>query len=141
MFRFICILEEMLPRGELKRIARTRLEEARLLFRAGKYDGAAYLCGYSVELGLKARICTTLKWEGFPESSKEFQQYASFRTHDLEILLSLSGREGRIGNLFPNDWLGVTSWRPEMRYGRIGTSSQANVELMIASAAKILKAL
>lgn len=34
-------------------------------------------------------MCKTLKWEGFPGSTKEFQGYQSFKTHNLDILLYL----------------------------------------------------
>jgi HEPN domain-containing protein len=35
---------------EIKQLANLRLAEARILLEAGKYDGAFYLAGYSVEL-------------------------------------------------------------------------------------------
>ena len=81
----------MIARNELRKIARTRLKEAEVLYQNKKYDGAIYLCGYAIEAVLKARICRTLKWTGFPQSRSEFQSYQSFRTHDLDILLNLSG--------------------------------------------------
>lgn len=43
--------------AHIKELAKTRLEEAKILCAAGKYDGAFYLAGYSVELMLKAKIC------------------------------------------------------------------------------------
>jgi HEPN domain-containing protein len=58
----------MIARDELRRIAWGRLRDAELLLNGGRYDGAAYLCGYAVELTLKARICRTLKWAGFPST-------------------------------------------------------------------------
>jgi len=42
-------------------------------------------------LALKARICRTLKWRDFPQSGREFDDFRSLRTHDLEILLKFSG--------------------------------------------------
>jgi hypothetical protein len=80
----------MIPRTELRRLAEQKVRDAEVLLEAGRYDGAAYLVGYGVELALKARICETLGWEGFPSTRNEFRQYASFRTHDLEVLLHLS---------------------------------------------------
>ena len=67
-----------------------------MLLRAKRFDGAFYLCGYSVELALKARICRTLKWSGFPQTGQEFQGLQSVKTHDLEVLLRFSGIEDRI---------------------------------------------
>ena len=45
---------------ELRALARARLKEAQILFAAKRYDAATYLCGYAVEMALKARICKTL---------------------------------------------------------------------------------
>jgi hypothetical protein len=61
-----------------------------------RYDGAIYLCGYAIEVALKARTCRTLGWAEFPETNREFENYRSFRTHDLEVLLNLSGVRNRI---------------------------------------------
>jgi HEPN domain-containing protein len=63
----------VIPASTLRNIAAARLEDARQLFVAGRFDGAAYLCGYAVELALKARICDTLAWSEFPETAKEFE--------------------------------------------------------------------
>jgi len=52
----------MIPVSELDHIAVARIEDARVVFDAGRFDGAIYLCGYAVEVGLKARICRTLNW-------------------------------------------------------------------------------
>ncbi|MEN8215647.1 MAG: HEPN domain-containing protein [Pseudomonadota bacterium] len=57
---------------ELITLARARLKDAQILFAAKRYDAATYLCGYAIELALKARICQTLGWTCFPETNKEF---------------------------------------------------------------------
>lgn len=86
----------MITTNDLRTLARARLNDAVVLFRNKRYDGAVYLCGYAVEIALKARICRTLKWAGFPETRREFEAYQSLRTHDLDVLLKLSGIEERI---------------------------------------------
>lgn len=83
----------MLSLTELRNIAEARLGDAEILFAAGRLDGAFYLYGYAIELALKARICLTLGWSGYPSTNYEFQNYQSFRTHDLDVLLHLSGVE------------------------------------------------
>ena len=45
----------MIPVAELDNIARARLEDAKTLLAASRFDGATYLCGYAVEVALKAR--------------------------------------------------------------------------------------
>lgn len=87
---------KMIFTKDLQKISRARLKDAEVLLASKRYDGAIYLCGYAVELSLKARICKTLKWQGYPSTSSEFSGYQSFRTHDLDILLHISGREEKI---------------------------------------------
>jgi hypothetical protein len=53
----------MIPVAELDRLARARLEDAKALLAATRYDGAVYLCGYAVEVALKARTCRAIKVE------------------------------------------------------------------------------
>jgi HEPN domain-containing protein len=49
-------------------MAQARLEDAEALLQSGRYDSAVYLCGYAVELALKARICLNLNWNEYPAS-------------------------------------------------------------------------
>ena len=105
---------------ELKRIARGRLKDAEVLLAAGRYDGAIYLCGYAIETALKARICRALKWLGYPSARKEFEGYQSFRTHDSDILLRLSGIEGKIKARHFAEWSIVATWDSNVRYRPIG---------------------
>jgi hypothetical protein len=100
-----------------------------------------YLCGYAVEIGLKARICRTLKWTAFPSSNTEFQGYGSFRTHDLDVLLRLSGRESSIKTKHLTAWSAVAMWDPEARYLPIGSASAADANAMLRSAREVLSAL
>jgi HEPN domain-containing protein len=86
----------MLTIADLTSTARARLRDATALLSRNRYDGAVYLCGYAVEIAIKARIVKTLRWSGFPELSKDFGGLTSFKSHDLEVLLHLSGWEPRI---------------------------------------------
>ena len=113
----------MLSIRNLRQIANNRFGDAKVLFEARRYSGAFYLCGYAVELRLKARICRTLKWQGYPESNKEFQKFQSFKTHDLTVLLQLGGIENKIKtdtNLL-TAWSIILNWDPEKRYQPIPT--------------------
>lgn len=114
-------------RRELKTLARLRLREAYALFDAGLYDGAAYLCGYVVELALKARICRLMDLATYPESGK---LQSALRTHNLEDLLMLGGlrpalkrASGRTPGLQMN-WEVLLAWTPETRYQPQGTHSR-----------------
>jgi len=80
-----------------------------------------------VELALKARICRTLKWPEFPESRHEFEGLQSLKTHNLEILLRLSGIADRVRTKHPTEWSVVLGWNPEARYqvNRLATEQEA----------------
>ena len=116
----------MILPNDLRKIARARLKDAEVLLASRRYDGAIYLCGYAVELALKARICRTLKWQGYPSTSREFRDYQSFRTHDLDVLLHLSGRSV------------VAQWNPSARYEPVGKAKRTDTQLMISAAKTLL---
>jgi len=128
----------MIDKSELKKIAEERLKDADALLFAGRYDGAIYLGGYVVELALKSRICKILNWKGFPQTRSEFQKYQSFKTHDLDVLLSLSGAEDSIKTAHFAEWSAVATWDPEARYNPIGSATKADAELLIESARKLI---
>lgn len=111
------------------------------MLKSRRYDGSIYLCGYAVELALKYRICKTLAWQGYPGTSGEFKAYQTFRTHDLDVLLHLSGREARIKKQLFAEWSAVAAWDPEARYKLIGTASKKSAELMIAATAVLVRKL
>ena len=75
--------------NDLRNNAAAKLQDAEVLFNNGRYDGAKYLCGYAVELSLKAKICETLNWSKYPPTEKIFQ---GFKIHHLDTLLLLTGR-------------------------------------------------
>ncbi len=120
----------MISHTELKRIARVRLRDARLLFRQRCYDSAMYLCGYSVEIGLKAVICKSLKLKGIPSTGSEFSTIKQLKSHNFEQLLGLTDntvRQDIKANLF-SDWSIVQNWDPEIRYTPISTSKNRRKE-------------
>lgn len=131
----------MLNQVDIKALAKARHQDARVLLRGKRYEGAIYLCGYAVELALKARICRTLKWAGYPATGREFEDYKSFKTHDLDVLLHLSGIEGRIKTQFFAEWSAVAQWNPESRYAPIGGATQADANLMVGSTKILLSKL
>jgi HEPN domain-containing protein len=128
----------MISVAELDNIARARIEDAQALLTAGRFDGATYLCGYAIELALKARICRTLNWAEFPSTGGEFQAYRSFQTHDLDVLLRLSGQHARIKqNHFPL-WNAVARWTVESRYNAVGVVEQPGAMAMIQAAEEMV---
>jgi hypothetical protein len=128
----------MIPRATLEALARARLDEAEILFNANRYDSAVYICGYAVEVALKARICRTLDWPDFPETRGEFQGLQSFRTHDLNILLRLSGIATQIRAGYVPEWSEVAAWQPEIRYRAVGTTTQRSARDMLDAVRTLL---
>jgi len=124
----------------LKRISRARLTEARVLYWRGKYDGSIYLCGFAAELALKRKVVETLDWRGFPDKD-EFAGLASFKTHNLDILLKLSGKERAVQrkNKLWAKWLIVKQWDPEVRYRMVGSVTKQEVYETIQATETLLR--
>jgi HEPN domain-containing protein len=126
---------------DLDNIARARIDDAKTLLAAGRFDSASYLSGYAVEVALKARICRTLRWMGFPNTNAEFQRYKSFQTHELPVLLRLSGYEIRIKETHMKFWNVVESWTVDVRYNAVGSVSPVAAAAMVQAAEQILEGL
>ncbi len=131
----------MIATRAMRAIARARVRDAQALLRARRFDGVFYLAGYAIEVALKARICRTLRWSGFPETSSEFNGLQSLRTHDLEILLRFSGVEGRVKGRFLAEWSAVLAWNPGKRYQAIGQSTPQEATNMVTSVNRLLEVL
>jgi len=126
---------------ELRRMTRARLADAEALFKSRRYDAAVYICGYAVEIALKARVCRTLSWAGYPDTRAEFQRYSSFRTHSLDVLLHISGREDKVKQRAINDWNEVSKWDPESRYHPVAAITRQQARTMIDSARVLVRIL
>lgn len=131
----------MISRTDLQKMARAKLEDAETLLQAGRYDGAVYICGYAIELALKARICLVLNWNDYPATNAEFRQYQSFKTHDLKILLRLSGTEAIMTSKYRGEWSTVSVWTPELRYQAVGSTSFQTASSMITDTKTLLREL
>jgi Uncharacterized conserved protein related to C-terminal domain of eukaryotic chaperone, SACSIN len=128
----------MITTADLIKIANERLADAEALLAANRVDGAAYLCGYAIEIALKYKLCMTLSWPGFPQSGSEFEGYRSLKTHDLSVLLSFTGIEGQVKSTHLAEWSALLTWNPESRYSPSGHISHADATLMINSAKTII---
>ncbi len=131
----------MIPTKDLRKTVKSHLKDSEILFRNRRYDRSIYLCGYAVEIGLKLRICKTLRWSGFPENSKEFSNLTSFRTHNLDVLLQLSGKETDVKSSHLADWSIVAQWDPEVRYRIAQNAKRSDSQSMLSSSKVILRVL
>lgn len=126
-----------MKKDEIEKIVQARVKDAQVLYESSRYDGSVYLCGYAIELGLKARICRTLQWDEYPTSGK----YSSFKTHDLDVLLHLTGCEDKVKLKHLANWSIVAQWNPEARYNPIGSVQNSDAKDMLESTKELLKIL
>jgi HEPN domain-containing protein len=121
----------MPTREQLQILASLRLREAESLFGADLYDGCAYLCGYVVELALKARVCATLGIVEYPERDR---LRGAFLIHDFDDLKLLAGMENEFTAARPAllaNWSIASKWKPEQRYDPEGTYDRAAAERVL----------
>ncbi|HLZ14764.1 MAG TPA: HEPN domain-containing protein [Candidatus Saccharimonadales bacterium] len=128
-----------IQKADLTQLASDRYEDAKALHNYGRYDGSIYMCGYVVELALKNAIATTLGWQNYPPSSDN--RFAAFFSHDLELLLTFSGKEALIKLKNLADWSIVSSWNPGMRYTRGNAFTKQEADVMLLSTQNLRNAL
>jgi len=117
----------------IQELAWQKFEDAEHLFNKERFDSAFYIAGYTIELLLKAKICTTIGMEDFfhfdgsPKLlSKE--AYRPFKVHDFSQLMVLSGiyksfkKNALIDEEFKDHWTIINDWSEDCRYfeGRKG---------------------
>ena len=120
----------MPSKAELRDLVAARLKDAEVLYQAARYDAAVYMCGYVLELALKACICRRLGLRDYPESDLK----GAFRTHKFDDLLLLAGLRDAVDahanpTLFAN-WSTAAEWKPEWRYRPAGSAGRQDVEEM-----------
>lgn len=138
----------MISHEELREIANARLKEAKILHKKRCHDGALYLCGYAVELSLKAVIAKNLNPVGqastshIPSTKDEFRIVQNITNHDLDALLALvpSNIIQDIKTRYLADWSLVQKWNPEMRYAPIrGAAAKKEAGEVINAVQRILR--
>jgi hypothetical protein len=93
-----------------------RIEEAGVLFKAKKYDGAYYLAGYAIECALKACIAKATRRHTFPD--KQFVNKC--HTHNVEELVLHAGLKAALqaDPALLLCWAVVKDWNEQSRYER-----------------------
>jgi len=102
-------------RRDFQNLSVLRVREARRLADAGLYDGAYYLGGIAIECALKSAIARATQRYEFPDLERTRRVY----THNLEILLKLSGLDTKLDDAEPHvqdAWARTRSWNVETRY-------------------------
>ena len=127
----------MRTESEIIGLSDKKLAVAEFLVTNGFYDDAYYLGGYAFELRLKAKICKTLVIPDFfdfdnsrirklpvtkTKRTDKDNLYKSFKVHDYEQLLILSGLYTEFSNkiitdlVFGADWSVISKWDESLRY-------------------------
>jgi hypothetical protein len=102
-------------RSDFQRLARVRLDEARVLLAAGRFNGSYYLGGYAVECALKACVAKNILAEEIPERKFGEKVY----THNLENLPKLVDLDSDPLGGNPDidlNWATVKDWSEQARY-------------------------
>ena len=127
----------MLSPKELNYMALSRLEDAQILVRNKRFDGAYYLAGYVVEYSLKAIIAKLIpeKVTGFPSIKEEFSILSNLKEHNfeklLEFIMPIQTDRNNFKNKFGQEWITVLEWSPEFRYSKVNSISKEKTEIMI----------
>jgi hypothetical protein len=122
----------MATRNQLRELALLRLQEAEVLFNTGLYDGCAYLCGYVVELALKARICASLGVNDYPEKGSRLRD--AMKSHVLDDLGLLAGMGHDLTSARPAlvaNWSSLIEWKPEWRYNPKGSYDRQSAQKLL----------
>jgi hypothetical protein len=121
-------------RRDFQNLSALRVREARRLANVGLYDGAYYLGGLAIECALKSTIARAIQRYEFPDLERTRRAY----THNLEILLRLSGLETALNMAEPyvqDAWARTKSWNIEARY-QTGRQAPEVVEFLDAVAGR-----
>lgn len=93
------------PKAALK-----HLQDAQVLFKGNRFDGAAYLAGYVVECALKTMIDIEKKSVPYTHDLSQLQS----RLHALAVVAG--SHTGHLYVAITGVINQILSWRPEMRY-------------------------
>ncbi len=115
-------------RQEFQQLARMRLSDARVLIKAGKFEGAYYLTGLAVECALKACIAKNTKNNDFPPNQNAIRDIYS---HDLGKLISAAklhaalDADRRKNASLGNKWdVVIKDWNINSRYSVGGLNAR-----------------
>jgi len=136
--------------SQLRIKARSFLESAKRELKVSP-DVAAYLTGYSVEMMLKARICTMRQWSRLPSSSQELKNWnekagidrnEKIFIHDLERLMKLNESTLLNSTKFRSiDWEKACTWSEQLRYVPEGDISEEYANELVCEVDKVVDTL
>jgi len=107
----------MLTSTALRSLAEKRLRESLALLKAGHWDGAYYIAGYSAECALKAIVARQFTADAIPDKRRVEATY----THSIPRLIELAGLraalDSRLHDIhFVEHWETLKNWSESARY-------------------------
>jgi len=108
----------LLSKADLQKLAQIRLEDSVHLLQTNRASSAYYLCGYAVELALKACIAKLIQPDIIPEKAFINAIY----THNFDSLVSIAGllpqlqADIKADTEFAAYWAIATKWSEDSRY-------------------------
>ena len=119
----------MITKTDLQSLSEARLIDAQELFKADRFSAAYYLCGYAIELGIKACIAKLFQADAIPDRALVDAVYS----HKLDELLGLAGMKERLKEDMENDpalsaaWGVASKWTEASRYEMWDQFAAANI--------------
>jgi hypothetical protein len=133
----------MITASDFRQVSDDRMRDCQALLAAGRYDAIMYLSGYVLEAALKACICDTLGWEGFPGAKENGHRFVRpMMVHDLGLLLHYSGRESFVLSQLQSEWSNVAQdWTTEIRYAPNQNVNREKAEQRLVDIERLRRAL
>ncbi len=125
----------IMMRNEFQKLALLRADEASILVKSRKEQGAFYLAGYAVECALKACIAKKTRRHQFPPGRDYVQ---SVYDHNLQELLRVAELKDALDNEIKTNraleiyWGVVKEWDVKSRYELSGRNGTDMVKAVIA---------
>lgn len=116
-----------MTRKDFQRLAELRANEAAVLLRNAKKQGAYYLAGMAIECALKACIARKTRRHAFPPDRKYTEKAWS---HALTELLKLAGLDRQLDEEMKSrpalgtNWGVVKNWKVDSRYQTSGLNGK-----------------
>jgi len=105
-------------KNDLEMLVEIRIKEAEILLNTGRYQGAYYLAGYSLECAIKVCIAKQVKQYDFPNLELAKKSYS----HNLTDLMGAAGLKQKLWEKVEQDvdfelnWAVAKDWNEKARY-------------------------
>lgn len=114
-------------RRNLQQLAEDRIEDARALLAAGRWSGAYYVAGYSLECGLKACVLRYVENTGIIFQDRDYAKRCW--THDLQTLFDAADLGQRLESAVQTNTLLGLNWKIAKEWSQLTRYDLSKTEL------------